>query len=613
LDTRQSSLDIYAFIKIYEKDLKGAFLKKVYDLGSGKFVFQISGENKDHRFLYVDLKKGIFFLDAERPSEASSLAMMLRKQVSERRIVGIRQPNFDRIVILELSFGQELIFEMFRDGNLVLTQDGKIDFALYPREWKNRKVIRGEPYIPPSSVDPLSLGNDNLSEILSRSKGGLVQTLATRLNLGGELAEEVVFRAGLPKDSMVYDPSSMERLRNVLRECLDESTNNVAYEYESPLLLTPVMMRHIESKPREIVEFNDAMVSFLKEHSIDEEKLESSVSRRIKSMEKSIEEFQKRSERSRSQGEVMRSNLSALDKIILFIRRKANENLSLPIVMDGINITEVNTATKHFKVSIRETEFELDFRKTAGQNMNDLFQDSKTYKGKIEGAIRAIESSRKEADKKPKQKQKVRPKEWYEVYHWFRSSEGFLVISGRDAKSNEKIVKKHLKEKDLYVHADVYGAPSTIIKVDGDTVPSENTIREACAFAVSFSRAWSAGLRSGSAYWVLPSQVSKTPESGEFVSTGSWIVRGKRNYLFNLNMELEVGKEEFKGSERAIIRPAEGNWESHEGFFRITPGKTKRLDTVAELSKLLSIPKEELESVLPPGGSVIEEFKKVYS
>ena len=613
MDSRQSSLDIYAFINIYGKDLKGAFLKKVYDLGSGKFVFQISGENKDHRFLYVDLKKGIFFMDAERPSEASSLAMMLRKQVSERRIIGIRQPNFDRIVILELSSGQELIFEMFRDGNLVLTQDGKIDFALYPREWKNRKVIKGEPYIPPSSVDPLSLGNDKLSEILSKSKGGLVQTLATRLNLGGELAEEIVFRAGFPKDSMIYDSASMEKIRNVLRECLDESSKDFAYEYEEPLFLSPVLMKHIESNPREIAGFNDAMVQFLKNHNMEDEKLESSVSRRIKSMEKSIEEFEKRSEKSRIQGELMRSNLHELDKVIMFVRKKANDNLSLPIVMEGISITGVDPATKHFTVSIEEKEFDLDFRKTAGQNMSELFQDSKTYKGKIEGALRAIESSKKEADRKPKLKQKVRPKEWYEVYHWFRSSEGFLVISGRDAKSNEKIVKKHLKEKDLYVHADVYGAPSTIIKVEGESVPSEQTIREACTFAVSFSRAWSAGLRSGSAYWVLPSQVSKTPESGEFVSTGSWIVRGKRNYLFNLNMELEVGKEEFKNTERAIIRPADGNWESHEGFYKIIPGKTKRIDTVTELSRLLSIQKEELESVLPPGGSEIENFRKVSS
>ena len=613
MDSRQSSLDIYAFINIYGKDLKGAFLKKVYDLGSGKFVFQISGENKDHRFLYVDLKKGIFFMDAERPSEASSLAMMLRKQVSERRIIGIRQPNFDRIVILELSSGQELIFEMFRDGNLVLTQDGKIDFALYPREWKNRKVIKGEPYIPPSSVDPLSLGNDKLSEILSKSKGGLVQTLATRLNLGGELAEEIVFRAGFAKDSMIYDSASMEKIRNVLRECLDESSKDFAYEYEEPLFLSPVLMKHIESNPREIAGFNDAMVQFLKNHNMEDEKLESSVSRRIKSMEKSIEEFEKRSEKSRIQGELMRSNLHELDKVIMFVRKKANDNLSLPIVMEGISVTGVDPATKHFTVSIEEKEFDLDFRKTAGQNMSELFQDSKTYKGKIEGALRAIESSKKEADRKPKLKQKVRPKEWYEVYHWFRSSEGFLVISGRDAKSNEKIVKKHLKEKDLYVHADVYGAPSTIIKVEGESVPSEQTIREACTFAVSFSRAWSAGLRSGSAYWVLPSQVSKTPESGEFVSTGSWIVRGKRNYLFNLNMELEVGKEEFKNTERAIIRPADGNWESHEGFYKIIPGKTKRIDTVTELSRLLSIQKEELESVLPPGGSEIENFRKVSS
>ena len=185
------------------------------------------------------------------------------------------------------------------------------------------------------------------------------------------------------------------------------------------------------------------------------------------------------------------------------------------------------------------------------------------------------------------------------------SSEGFLVISGRDAKSNERIVKKHLKEKDLYVHADVYGAPSTIIKIEGNQEPTEQTIREACAFAISFSRAWPAGMNSGAAYWVYPSQVSKTPESGEYVSTGSWIVRGKRNYLFDLPMKLSILMKEYKGEQKAMAYPVLDESKLPENPIIITPGDEKRNSVSQKISRKLGVPMEEIDPILPPGNSSI--------
>src|SRR2546427_8359083 len=86
---------------------------------------------------------------------------------------------------------------------------------------------------------------------------------------------------------------------------------------------------------------------------------------------------------------------------------------------------------------------------------------------------------------------------WFEAYRWTLSSEGFLILGGRDARTNDQLVKKHLKEGDRYAHADVHGAPSTVVK-DGARA-SDVTLREACEFALAYSKAWSAGLASGSA------------------------------------------------------------------------------------------------------------------
>lgn len=199
-------------------------------------------------------------------------------------------------------------------------------------------------------------------------------------------------------------------------------------------------------------------------------------------------------------------------------------------------------------------------------------------------------------------------KYWFESYHWFTTSSGNMVMAGRDAKTNEKLVKKHMSDDDIYVHADLYGAPSTIIKHEGIDI-TEDSIKEACIFSTSLSRAWPAGIGSATAYWVYPSQVSKTPESGEFVSKGSWIVRGKRNYVLNLPLELKISLIDYKGNTIPMISPAETKTESQKWVI-IKPGNEKRSTAAEKVAKILGIEKSEIESILPPGGSIIVENSK---
>jgi len=50
---------------------------------------------------------------------------------------------------------------------------------------------------------------------------------------------------------------------------------------------------------------------------------------------------------------------------------------------------------------------------------------------------------------------------------------------------------------------------------------SEETLREVAQFAVSYSSDWKDGRGAGDAYMVEPDQVSKTPESGEYIEKGA--------------------------------------------------------------------------------------------
>lgn len=84
---------------------------------------------------------------------------------------------------------------------------------------------------------------------------------------------------------------------------------------------------------------------------------------------------------------------------------------------------------------------------------------------------------------------------------------------------------------DVYVHADLHGAASVIIKNSnpGHEIPP-NTLHQAGIMSVCQSKAWEAKIVT-SAYWVLPDQVSKSAPTGEYLTTGSFMIRGKKNFL----------------------------------------------------------------------------------
>ena len=57
-----------------------------------------------------------------------------------------------------------------------------------------------------------------------------------------------------------------------------------------------------------------------------------------------------------------------------------------------------------------------------------------------------------------------RAPEWFEKFHWFVTPERCLVVSARDAAQADALVLKYMGPDDAYVHADVQGAPPTLVK-----------------------------------------------------------------------------------------------------------------------------------------------------
>lgn len=129
--------------------------------------------------------------------------------------------------------------------------------------------------------------------------------------------------------------------------------------------------------------------------------------------------------------------------------------------------------------------------------------------------------------------QLVRHQMWFEKFLWFISSDGYLVVGGRDASQNEMLYKKHLRKGDVYVHADMHGAASVIIKNDSKTPDAPippSTLAQAGSLTVCSSNAWDSKAGMG-AWWVNAEQVSKSAPTGEYLPQGSFMVRGNKNIL----------------------------------------------------------------------------------
>jgi predicted ribosome quality control (RQC) complex YloA/Tae2 family protein len=139
------------------------------------------------------------------------------------------------------------------------------------------------------------------------------------------------------------------------------------------------------------------------------------------------------------------------------------------------------------------------------------------------------------------------------------------VLSGRDAQQNEALVKRYLRPGDVYVHAELQGASSCIVRCkvvlsaasgqkDKFKPISPFALQEAGNMTVCRSGAWSNKIIT-SAWWVFGDQVSKTAPTGEFLPTGSFMIYGKKHFLPPMPLEMGFGVM-FRLDDGSVLRHA---------------------------------------------------------
>lgn len=348
--------------------------------------------------------------------------------------------------------------------------------------------------------------------------------------------------------------------------------------------------------------------------------------KRLRIQEETLEGFQKTIVETKKKGNLLYSHYSEIQDLLDIIHQAREKFSWMEIASkfkkarkEGMKEAQIIESMDKMGVLTLNLEGErviVDANLEIPENAEKYYNKGKKAKRKIKGVNIAIERTKKDVERKRNkrelalervrvpQKRVRRELKWFEKLRWFLSSDGLLVIGGRDAGTNELVVKRYLDNQDIYLHSDIHGAPSVVIKKGEMEEIPESSIMEAGSLAASFSSAWSKGYASQDVYWVHPDQVSKTPQSGEFVARGAFIIRGSRNYLRGIPLKIAVGIVDYEG-ERIMAGPVESVSKYTDNYVVLKPGFTKKEEIARSVLKKIDperiLTLEDVIRVLPSG------------
>ena len=139
---------------------------------------------------------------------------------------------------------------------------------------------------------------------------------------------------------------------------------------------------------------------------------------------------------------------------------------------------------------------DIDLDLSAYANARKYYGERRNASKKSQKTIESSEKAFKSAEKKARQTlkdsatiatiRKARKTHWFEKFFWFISSDNYLVVGGRERQQNELLVKRYLRAGDVYVHADLHGASSVVVKNSSSGPIPPRTLQEAGLMAVGY-------------------------------------------------------------------------------------------------------------------------------
>ena len=555
-----------------------------------KVVMKIRSRDEGTVRLLIDLS-GWAYLTKESISTESNQGVFVqkvRKLIKKSRIESIEQINGDRI--LSISFVRKeqhitLIFEMFHKGNIVLCSKNKILSVMRKQKFRHRSLESGLEYQSPPSINPLTVNLDVFRDKLTKSQRALGAALTIDCNVGGDISTLICNNLKIDRETNVSDVSVQEvydELKRILNEVIEPTIFLDADGKNFTVSMFDLGMDSNET----FLSLDEAVESYVSNIVVVKKEAKSSDEVRVGHQNKAIEKYNLRSKEYREKGNTIFSKLNEIQNMIDY------ENDEDEVV-----------------IKMNNTDILINKNKSLEANASSYFDKSKEMDRKAERTREVIAS--KPISKPKKEIIKNKNIEWFERFRWFITTDGEISVAGKDARSNEQVVKKYLKNNDRYAHADIHGAPSVVVKNVNGVQPSEHSMLEACNFSLSYSKAWGARVSGGNSFWVENDKVSKTPNTGEFLAKGAFVIRGKRNWHRNLELNIAIGLITYEGNLKFMGGPISSLEKHSDKYVIFRPGFTERKLVIRKLSEAFSAESTDIEKLLPSGGFDLVKAKGI--
>lgn len=536
-------IEIEKWLKENKEIILNAIIKKIKQK-ENIFYFKLFRGKTYHLIVYLPYFLFIsdFSIRIEKPT---NFQLILRKYVENQKITNVFQREFDKIIVFELSNKIKLVFEFFSDGNIIiLNPEGKIIDALVKREWKDRNIGRDLCYEFPPTKNLLKKSFLEIFEILRKESKPIFKFLSENFGLNFFYSREILKNININENKNCNEISYRE-LDLILKEIEEIKNTNEFYVFENEILWIGSLKLDNSTNFKRINEAFSYSYNILERKKAIKikEKEQEKIKKILDSIEKNKKELEEELNRVSLLIDLVQKNFHTISEISnkILELRKLNvewEEIKQIIKKQYPNVINIDEHKALFKLKFDSFEADINF-KNFKEFLNTLFVKRKKIKEKLENLKQKNFSDLKiklESTQQITKDEKKEEKKWYEKFRWFISSDGFLVVSGKDARTNEELIRKYTRDYDLVLHADIHGSPFTVIRNDKKQSIPPQTIYEAAQFTACYSQAWDLGLGTIPVYYVKKDQLVKAN-----LPKGSFMIRGEKIQIEKVKLRISIG------------------------------------------------------------------------
>lgn len=461
------------------------------------------------------------------PVNAPTFCMLLRKHLSNAKIISVSQPGLERIVEFTLEHLDEmgdvcrkkLIVELMgKHSNIIFTDDKGIIIDSIKHISRNissvREVLPGREYFIPKTdekKEPLETDKETFIEMIKNAHLPLQKALYTNLTgFSPVMASEVSFRANLDSDASTSSLSD-EDLDNlysafsgVVKDIKEANFDfEVVYEGNTPKEYSCLPLSIYSSLRKQKYEsISELLIAYYKEKSTvvrirqkstDLRKITQTIyERNVKKLDlqtKQLKDTEKK-DKYRIYGELINTygyNVPANASSFEALNYYTGETITIPLDKD---LSAIENGKKYFEKYTK-------LKRTA-ESLTEIIKDVQEEVTHLESILTALDIAVDESDltqikqelmdsgyikaKYTGKKEKVTSKPFH-----YKSSDGFDIYVGKNNYQNDWLTFDFANGNDWWFHAKKMPGSHVIIRTNGKEVP-DRTFEEAAKLAAYYSK-----------------------------------------------------------------------------------------------------------------------------